>query len=127
MNEDQIRRMLELLGLALSTGDLKAVANCWAVPALVLSDEGAIAVAELHEIEAFFARAAEWYRSQGLVATRPEVERVDQLSDKLSAVDVRWPTFDSAGAERASERSHYVLQLGDDGQPRIRLALSRTG
>jgi hypothetical protein len=40
---------------------------------------------------------------------------------------VRWPAFDAAGTERASERSHYILRLGYDGQPRIRVALTRTG
>src|SRR5574341_1047854 len=115
MNEDKIRRMLERLGTALSSGDLAGIVNCWEVPALVLSDEGAIAVAEAGEIERFFAQAAEWYRSQGLTSTRAELERVHLLSEKLASVDVRWPTFDASGQEKHSERSHYILQLGKDG------------
>jgi hypothetical protein len=126
VNEDKIRRLLERLGTALSTGDLAGISNCWEVPALVLSDEGAIAVAATGEIEAFFAQAAEWYRSQGLVSTRPELERVEMLSEKLASVDVRWLAFDSSGQEKSSERSHYMLQLGKDGQAHIRVALTRT-
>jgi hypothetical protein len=126
MDDDQIRRMLERLGQALSTGDVKGVASCWAVPSLVLSENGATPVAALSEVETFFAQAIEWYRSRGLVSTKPEVERIERLSDRLSAVDVRWPAFDSAGREQAAERSHYLLQRGDDGQPRIRVALTRT-
>ena len=115
MDDDQIRRMLERLGQALR-----------AVPSLVLSENGATPVAALSEVETFFAQAIEWYRSRGLVSTKPEVERVERLSDRLSAVDVRWPAFDSAGREQAAERSHYLLQRADDGQPRIRVALTRT-
>ena len=40
MNEDQVRRSLEYLGQALSTGDLQGVTGCFAVPALFLSDDG---------------------------------------------------------------------------------------
>lgn len=67
-----------------------------------------------------------WLLSRGLVATRPEIQRTEVLSDTLVAVEVRWPSFDAAGAERSSERSHYILQLGKDGQLRIRVALTRT-
>jgi hypothetical protein len=126
MNEEQIRRCLDRIGQALSAGDLRGIADCWEVPALVLSDEGAITITEASEIESFFTRAVEWYRSQGLMATRPELERVEPLSEKLTAVDVRWPTFDAAGTEKASERSHYILRLGEDGQQRIQVALTRT-
>lgn len=126
MNEDQIRRFLESYGQALSDGNLAAIANCWEVPALVLSDQGVIAVSAAGEIEQFFGQASEWYLSQGLVITKPELERVETLSDRLASVDVRWPSFDQAGAEKYSERSHYILRLGDDGQPRIRVALTRS-
>ena len=126
MNQESIRSCLERVGQALSTNDLRDLADCWEFPALVLSDEGAIALTEAGPLESFFARAAEGYRSQGLVATRPELERVEPLSEKLTAVDVRWPTFDAAGTEKASERSHYLLRLGEDGQQRIRVALTRT-
>jgi hypothetical protein len=89
--------------------DLSAVAGCWDLPALVLSDEGAISISDVDEIKQFLAHAAEGYRAQGLVATRPQLERVEQLTDRLTAVDVRWPTFNAAGAEQSSERSHYML------------------
>jgi hypothetical protein len=126
MNEEPIRRCLDHIGQALSSGDLRGIADCWEVPALVLSDQGTIIVTEAGEVESFLARAVEWYRSQGLMATKPELERIEPLSEKLTSVDVRWPTFDATGTEKASERSHYILHLGEDGQQRIRVALTRT-
>jgi hypothetical protein len=127
MNEDQIKRFLERYGQALSAGDLAGIAGCWAVPSLVLSDQGAIPVVDSAEVERFFAQAVEAYHSQGLVATRPELERTERLTEQLTAVDVRWLSFDEAGEEQSSERSHYILWLAEDGQPRIRVALTRTG
>jgi hypothetical protein len=126
MNETQIRQFLERYGTTLSAGDLPGISNSWEVPALVLSDEGAILVADKREIEKFFAQAMESYRSRGLMSTKPEIERVEQLSEKLASVDVRWLAFDASGKEKSSERSYYLLQRGQDGQMYIRVALTRT-
>lgn len=126
MNKDEIRQLLERLGQAISAGELEKVSACWVVPAVLLSDEGAIVLANASEIEALMARASESYRSQGIVSTRPEIERIEMLSEKIASVDVRWPSLDKSGKEKATERSHYLLQLDKDGQPRIRVALTRT-
>lgn len=126
MQKAQVQRMLERLGETLSAGDMKGVSACWAVPALFLSDEGAIAFAAPAEIEKIMGQAAEGYRARGIASTKPEIERIEALTGQLAAVDVRWPSLDASGKEVASERSHYILQLGEDGQPRIRAALTRT-
>jgi len=126
MSNDEISRFLERYGRALSTGDLPAIANCWAVPALVLGDEDAVAVGDSSEIQQFFAQATASYHAQGLISTRPELERVERLSEQLTAVDVRWAACDAAGKEQASERSHYVLQRGQEGELHVRVALTRT-
>lgn len=55
-----------------------------------------------------------------------QLERVEALSATLAAVDVTWLAVDATGSEPSRERSHYLLPLGDDGQPRIRVALTRT-
>jgi hypothetical protein len=127
IDKDQVRESLERLGNALSTRDLKVISGCWEVPALVVSDEGAIPVSSAEEIEKFFAQSIEWYRSRGLVAARPEIERFEALTERLAAVDVRWLALDESGSEKGSERSHYILRLGDDEVPRVKVALSRTG
>jgi hypothetical protein len=56
---------------------------------------------------------------------RAEILRFDPMSDDIAAVDVRWPGFDKDGAEVYTETSHYVIQ-STDGNPLIRVALSRT-
>jgi hypothetical protein len=122
---DKISRLLERYGAALSSGDIQVVVDCWAMPALVLADQGAIAVTEAAQVEAFFGQAVEAYRAQGLISTRPELERVEMLTERLAAVDVRWPSFDASGEEQASERSHYIVHLGDDGEVRLRVTLTR--
>jgi hypothetical protein len=124
--EGTVRDFLERYGQALGAGDLEAVATCWEVPAMVLSDQGARPVLEIAEVEQFFAGAVEWYRSQGLVATRPQLLHVQALGQRLVSTDVRWSTLNAAGLEVASEKSRYILSLGEDGLPRIRVAITIT-
>ena len=62
MDKDKIRQLLERLGQALSAGDLKGASNCWAFPALFLSDDGATVLAEASQLEQLIAQASEWYR-----------------------------------------------------------------
>jgi hypothetical protein len=126
MHEERIHRMLDKLANAVSSGDVKAISSCWSFPALFLSDAGATVINAAAEVEYFMAQANEAYRAQGIVSTRPEVERIDILTDGTAAVDVGWPGFDQAGQRRSNERSHYIAQLGSDGEARIRVAMTRT-
>lgn len=125
MNSEHIRQFLERYGRALSAGAMPEIVGCWAVPALVLADEGALAVAESGQVAQFFERAISQYHAQGLMTTQPQIEQVEMLNYRLASVDVRWTSFDAAGVERTSERSHYILWRDDDEQLRIRVALTR--
>jgi hypothetical protein len=126
MNKEQIKTCLDHVANALSEGDPSGVSEHWAFPALMLTDEDATPFKSKTEVEALFKKATEWYQQQGITATKPEIEHVEHLSNNLSAVDVRWPSLDSSGVEKASERSHYIVQLGADHIVRIRVALTRT-
>jgi arylformamidase len=120
-----IIRTLEEIGVALSTGDAASVASFWDVPAIVLADEGARAVASRAEVEAFFEASIDWYRKRGTPSAHPILDRVDPVSDRVAAVDVRWIGYGEDGEERSVESSHYLMRTGDDGVPRVQAALSR--
>jgi hypothetical protein len=124
--EAEIRKFLEALGNALTAGDLDAVSKCWDIPAILLSDQGSVVINSAAQIRRSFSHAVQWYRSRGLVSTKPEIQKLEQLTEALCAVDVRWPAFDAAGVEKSSERSHYIIKVAVGDEPRICIALSRT-
>ena len=126
MDDAIVVRFLQRYGQALGADDLTTIASMWELPALVVSDEGARAVTEAGEVERFFTGAVEWYRAQGLMTTRPELLHTQMLGRRIVAVDVRWATLDRAGQEQAHESSRYLLRLDDDGELRIRVAVSVT-
>jgi ketosteroid isomerase-like protein len=105
-------------GEAVSAGDLKAISGCYAVPAIVLSDAGSIPISTREEIEAAFDGAAERYCAQGMVAARPTVVAVENLTEKLVFANVRWDYLDEEGGSAERNSYRYVLRLEEAG-PRI--------
>lgn len=119
-----VQAMLEKFARAFTQGDGKAAATCWEVPALIVADQGTKAIATLEEVEAFYGSAVKQYNDMGITDTRPELQSITWLTDKLATVHVAWPYVDAQGQQRAeSEASTYVMRLGDDGQPRISVAI----
>lgn len=124
MGDETVLGFLERYGRGLSEGDLAAISECWEPPALVLADAATMPVDELGEVQAFFSQAVEWYRSEGLMATRPALAKVQRLGERLVAVDVEWSAVDADGVEKSRERSHYILRRGLDDRYRIKVALT---
>jgi hypothetical protein len=121
--DEHLRRFLVRYGEALSAGDLKAISACYAVPSLVLSDEGSVPITAREEIDAAFDGAAERYRAQGLVAVRPTLVASEALSERLVWVDVRWDYLDEQGRSAQQNGYRYVLRLEDEASPKIQVVI----
>ena len=121
--DEHLRRFLVRYGEALSAGDLKAISSCYAVPSLVLSDEGSVPIASRDEIEAAFDGAAERYRAQGLVAVRPTLLASEALGERLISADVRWDYLDEQGRSAQQNSYRYVLRLEDEASPKIQVVI----
>jgi hypothetical protein len=91
-DDERLETFFAHYGEALITGDLPAIAGCYAVPALVLSHTGSVPIATREQIEAAFRGAAEGYEAQGLVATRPTLLGSEYITEWLVSADVHWDT-----------------------------------
>ena len=126
MSRTSLETFIENYGRALSSSDLEKIADCWEVPASILSEQKAVAVNSREEVMSFFEQACATYRAQGRTSTIGEIISKEYLTKNIVAVDVRWPSFDDQGKAKAVEMSHYLLRVGDDGKPRIQVALTRS-
>ena len=111
----EVQEFLERLASALTQGDGKTVATMWAVPALVLSDDGARAVNALSEVDEFFGAAKAQYNAQGIMDTRPDIVELNWLTNRIVLAEVRWPHLDKRGKETGEEYSTYALRRELDG------------
>lgn len=116
--------MLERLGEAVSSGDLKTISASYGYPALILSDGQVMLIENRDQIESAFEQGRKWYIEQGILTAKHELLKFDQISERVIAVDVRWPGFDKEGNENYTETSHYMIHIEGD-EPLIRVAGSR--
>ena len=125
LDEAEVGEFLSRYGEALSAGDVHVIEDLWNYPALVLSDEGIRSVSRREEVEAFFSGAKADYAARGIESTRPDVVRLEWVTDRIAMVDVRWPCLDERGVERGEEWGTYTLRVNDDGDLKLCVALMR--
>jgi ketosteroid isomerase-like protein len=99
--------------VALASRDAKAIAGFWGVPALVLGDEGVIAVGKAAETEAFFASSMEQYKN--VVSASARIAHTAHLADSVVGCEIVWEHRDAAGTPIGGEAGHYMLKRGESG------------
>jgi hypothetical protein len=105
-------------GAALTTGDVTAVAGCYALPGMVVADSYSFTFTSPAAVALSFLGAAPGYREQRIVAANAQFLDVRQLSEALIMVEVEWEYLDSEGQALSGERFHYLLRTDTSG-PRI--------
>jgi hypothetical protein len=120
-----VQEFLDEFAAALTTGDGKAAADHWSLPALIVSDAGSESITSVEQLEEMFGGAKAQYNARGITSTRGEIEDVDWLTESIVRVDVRWPWLDSRGREVGSESSSYLLRRAEDGRLRLHVAVMR--
>jgi hypothetical protein len=113
MSEKQITDFFVRYGTALGSGDLPAIAACYATPALVVSDGRSLPVDNSDDVEAAFKGSAETYEARGLVGARPNIGGMETITDVLTMVEVSWDYLDQEGGVQPGESYRYLVRLGD--------------
>lgn len=119
---DDVLQFLDAYALALLRGDERAIAAMWEAPALVIGDAGVHAVASTAEVERFFAEAKEQYAARHITGTRPDVQRLEWVTERIAMVRVWWPYLDEGGRHIGAESSTYTLRRDEHGRLRLRVA-----
>jgi hypothetical protein len=98
-------------GSALVTADLPAIAGCYAMPGMVVSDGYGFTFSSPAAVALSFIGAAPAYREHQLVAAHAEIGEVQRLSDGMVLAEVRWEYLDSGGGAVPGECFRYVIRL----------------
>ena len=118
-----VQEYLDGFARALTAGDGDTIAQMWETPAFVLGAGMARVVTSSDEVAEFFGGAREQYNAMNVTDTRPEIIRLDEISDHLVMVRVRWPYLDKEGREVGAETSTYTLTREGGGEWKIRIAV----
>jgi hypothetical protein len=108
---------------ALTSGNGAAIADMWETPAFVLGQDMAQVVNAPEEVAELFGAARKQYREIGITDTRAEIVRLDEITDHMVMVRVRWPYIDPQGREMGAETSTYTLVRQGTGDWKLRVAV----
>ncbi|MFG1800755.1 hypothetical protein ACGFI4_11365 [Micromonospora carbonacea] len=112
---DALTDFFNRYGVALTTGDVAAVAACYALPGLVVADTYSFSFASPAAVALSFVGAAPDYGERELVAAHAVIGDVQPVSALLTEVAVEWEFLDGQGRRVPGERYRYLLRSTDDG------------
>lgn len=115
---DHLTDFFDRYGSALTRGDVAAVANCYALPGMVVANTYSFTFASPAAVALSFLGAAPAYQEQQIVAAHAQILDVQRLSDALAMVSVEWEYLDSAGNAVPGESYRYLIRA-DAAGPRI--------
>ncbi|WP_433829595.1 hypothetical protein ACQP2E_08595 [Actinoplanes sp. CA-015351] len=115
VHTDELTDFFGRYGAALTTGDVAAIANCHALPGLVVSDSYSFTFSSPAAVALSFLGAAPAYREHRIVAAHAQLLAVQQLSKALTLVSVEWEYLDNEGGAVPGERYRYLIRTGADG------------
>ncbi|XVV14771.1 hypothetical protein ACQP2X_10700 [Actinoplanes sp. CA-131856] len=117
-DSDELTEFFDRYGTALTSGDVSAIANCYALPGMVVADSYSFTFASPAAVALSFLGAAPAYQEQRIVAAHAQLTEVQPLSARLTMVAVEWEYLDSSGNAVPGERYRYLLRVDEHG-PRI--------
>jgi hypothetical protein len=120
-----VQEYLDRFAEAMTTGNTRAMAKLWGVPAFVIGSYQARVVQSEEEVEQFFTGTKDLYNARGIVGTRAEIIDLDWVGEDLVIATVRWPYLDQNDRVLGEESSSYTLLRGEDGGFKVRVVTMR--
>lgn len=104
---------------ALTSGDTKKIAQCWALPSIAIGDSFSMAMTTTTDVENLFAGVKQQYQSRGITEAKPVIQNLMWATEFIAVVDVRWPYIDNHGSEIGGESSIYTVKRDQTGEVKI--------
>ncbi len=120
-----IQQYFDRFAEAMASGDSKAMAKLWGVPAFVIGAHEARVVPSESEVEQFFGGSKDIYTERGIVGTRAEILDLDWVATDLVIATIRWLYIDQNERTLGEESSSYTLLRGEDGGFKLRVVTMR--
>ncbi|GLH98981.1 hypothetical protein Pa4123_42560 [Phytohabitans aurantiacus] len=112
---DALADFFNQYGAALTAGDVPGIANCYAMPGVVVSDNYSFAFNTPVAVALSFLGASPEYQERELVAAHAQIRETQRLTGALTLVAVEWEYLDSQGRAVPGERYRYLIRMADRG------------
>ena len=114
MSEKQITDFFVRYGTALGSGDLPAIAACYATPRWSSAMAAACRWRPAYDVRRRSLDHSETYEARDLVGASPPSASLETITDVLTMVAVSWDYLDREGGVQPGESYRYLVRLGDN-------------
>jgi hypothetical protein len=120
---DRLDDLFAAYGKGLAALDPGRIVPFYGYPCLMLTDTFVGALSSADELTAALSQANDFYRQFGVNDVRHDIVAVDDVTDRIARVRLRW-TFARSGATLLSSEHEYVLRADEKGEPRVHVVVS---
>jgi hypothetical protein len=99
----------------LTAFDSKAAADLWATPGMIIDDRFAGVLDDRETMAQGLEQTYPLYRKLGLSSVTHECLRIDDLTEAIKLIKVRWHFYDADGAQLTESTAYYIVRR-DEGR-----------
>ncbi|MFC7344854.1 hypothetical protein [Saccharopolyspora griseoalba] len=115
MSHSEIDDYLARYAETLTTFDSEAAAALWATPGMIIDDRFAGVLDDRESMARGLEQSYPLYRELGLASVSFERLDVQDLTDAIKLVQVRWIFHDADGGQLTDSTAFYIVRRDDDG------------
>lgn len=115
MNSSEIDDYLTRYADTLTAFDSTAAASLWAMPGMIIDDRFAGVLGDRESMAQSLEQSYPLYRELGLTSVTHECVDIQNLTDVISLVQVRWLFHDADGNQLTDSNAYYIVRRDDDG------------
>ncbi|MEU4363502.1 hypothetical protein [Promicromonospora sp. NPDC023987] len=113
--DPEIDYYLTRYAATLTAFDSKAAADLWTTPGMILDDRFAGVVEDRATMAQGLEQSYPLYRELGLASVSHECLKVEDLTDAIKLVQVRWLFLDADGNQLTDSNAYYIVRRDVDG------------
>lgn len=111
----EINDYLTRYAASLTAFDSKAAAELWGTPGMIIDNNFTGVLEEREAMAQGLEQSYPVYKKLGLGSVLHECLNIDDLTDAIKLVHVRWHFLDSAGEPLTDSTAYYLLRRDEDG------------
>jgi len=119
-----INDFIEKYAASLEMFNAKLIMSFYELPCTFISGENNTVYTDALLLEAFLTQGTSFYKTNGILYSRPEVWTKQHLSDTMAMVKVKWKYYDADNIFQYACDYQYLLRWIDNKEWKIAVAIS---
>ncbi|MCB9065733.1 MAG: hypothetical protein H6551_11405 [Chitinophagales bacterium] len=120
----RINDLFEYYANGVQKGDVKQIANCYALPCTILSDNLSAVYTTAAKLESVISQGKRFYKQVGIASVFADVLNKQQVTERIYRVKVHWQYYTATGNPVYDCDYYYLVRLNSEDNWKIEVAIS---